>query len=457
MSSSGSAHTARDTQWFCCNCGDGPMSFDFTPKCVKGDCGQHSRCKFCKVEFIPPPKKGSSTKSSEDFRVSYTHAAPSRPYEAPAEPQSGLTSTPLIVHSYTAPQPASTTYSSNISAPWPTFDSGTSISPQSLINCNTPSYGNPFPDLTGAFLTPGLPSWPDNSYLNAPLWTSDLDFSIDYEAPVDEQESERPCVDEVDTSTVGHIEALRKDQSPISQVPGTTSSSVKGRDAHITSAHNSKRPRSPSPDMPAKLPRKAPKRSPKGAADHKQGHTFTCPFVWSNPEGYRKCLRLKLSRIRDVKQHLRRCHEQPYFCRRCKTVFKDGPDSPEAKEHDNSTIGCPLQEHARYPEGVTEKQFKDIHGKRQGDLTTQWNNIWDILFPDAVDSKPVSPFLNERLSYETSDLLIFSKIQGPRILQANPDFSAENIQLIMYGMKTVFDKWTPGPIDLIIDNEAGTG
>ncbi|KAI0811341.1 hypothetical protein GGR55DRAFT_96355 [Xylaria sp. FL0064] len=68
--------------------------------------------------------------------------------------------------------------------------------------------------------------------------------------------------------------------------------------------------------------------------------TLACPFYTNNPAQYFKCARYKLSRIKDVKQHLTRIHKEPIHCSRCYTIFDNestrddhvrGPDSCEVQ------------------------------------------------------------------------------------------------------------------------------
>lgn len=48
---------------------------------------------------------------------------------------------------------------------------------------------------------------------------------------------------------------------------------------------------------------------------------FACPYVAQRPATYRNCLRYRLIRIKDVKQHLRRNHRIPPHCSRCGQAF----------------------------------------------------------------------------------------------------------------------------------------
>lgn len=368
-------------------------------------------------------------------------------YEAPAEPQLGLTLTPATAHSFAAAGTASATHTSDF-APLPgfTFENASCIAPQSLIFESTTAYfEDSLPIPNSGYPSFGCPIYPCPP--SAPLSTSTLGFHFDpavatsFDDP--EHEGAQPDVAGALITSQDHIAALQMDRDlvQVSQVAGLTPNPVQDNDVHTASAHQGKRPREASPDVPAKAACKAPsQRSVKRAAGQKDDRILTCPFVWVDHERHSKCLKLKLRRIRDVKQHLHRAHEQPYYCRRCKAIFKDGADSAEAQEHDRSHTRCPNREHAKIPDGVTKLQF-DTMKKSKADLVTQWHNIWDVLFPDAVESRPRSPFLTERLSYDITAFVVFSQTQGRRILQANPSLAGREIDLVLSGMEVVLDAW----------------
>lgn len=54
-----------------------------------------------------------------------------------------------------------------------------------------------------------------------------------------------------------------------------------------------------------------------------QRKLFACPFWKKEARKHRDCFSMKLSRIRDVKQHLLRRHTPEFYCQRCFTIFKD--------------------------------------------------------------------------------------------------------------------------------------
>ncbi|KNB10826.1 hypothetical protein FOXG_10947 [Fusarium oxysporum f. sp. lycopersici 4287] len=48
---------------------------------------------------------------------------------------------------------------------------------------------------------------------------------------------------------------------------------------------------------------------------------FACPYFRKNPERHLECINLKMVRISDVKQHLKRRHRAPYPCPICSEGF----------------------------------------------------------------------------------------------------------------------------------------
>lgn len=449
-----------------CWCGFGSMPFISTPKCISGVCA-HSCCDNCSKEpsktgaKITAPKLGAS--SSEEIRISYTSAAPPYPREAQAEPQAepqlGLTLTPATTPSFAAPGTASASRVPDLNLSCSTFGSASYFSPQSRIfHSSTPFLGASFSIPSGDSLSFGLSTYPCEP--SAPLSVSSIAFDTGFDPAfetsfVDTHEigGEQLDLPESAPNTQRHIAALQQDRDlvQVSQVAEATPNTViKGIDADTITHGKSKRPREASPEMVAESSCEVPPQRPaKRTACLKGDRILTCPFVWRNDESHPDCLKFRLRRIRDVKQHLHRAHEQPYYCRRCKAVFKNGADSVEAREHDNSDTRCPRRDHAKVPDGVTKAQFESMK-KSKADLVTQWNYIWDVLFPDAVDSKPPSPFLTERLSRadEITALIVFVRTKGQRILQADPKLT-DHVDLVRYGVDTLLDAFTSKSKDLL--------
>ncbi|KAK8131645.1 hypothetical protein PG984_008083 [Apiospora sp. TS-2023a] len=122
--------------------------------------------------------------------------------------------------------------------------------------------------------------------------------------------------------------------------------------------------------------------------DDDEGATLACPFYKKDKITHSKCLNFRLSRIKDVKQHLNRKHLQPQFCARCGQQFA----TQESLRAHTRSGSCALADFME-PEGITEDQKKEL-GTRVGrkfGLAEQWYQVWDIVFP--LLDRPISPFV----------------------------------------------------------------
>lgn len=120
-------------------------------------------------------------------------------------------------------------------------------------------------------------------------------------------------------------------------------------------------------------------------------HLFTCPFVWYDSIVYGQCMKHGFTRIRDVKQHLRRKHSKPFFCPRCKAVFTK---EDELTRHQQQAQCCELRNDIEEPAGISKEQSNDLtrYPERRKDVVAQWNTIWKIVFPNHAHLRPRSPF-----------------------------------------------------------------
>lgn len=149
------------------------------------------------------------------------------------------------------------------------------------------------------------------------------------------------------------------------------------------------------------------KRQPSHASSRKRGlgtHVlWLCPFYFFDQEVHRQCLRLKLSRIVDVRSHILRKHLQESHCPRCGDKFPNDPTGTNRSDH---ILACQAPQCAFYYPGATPEQWRDIlasgrnransraHGNRGRATHTdedEWFFIWDILFPGTA--RPPSPYV----------------------------------------------------------------
>ncbi|KAH8742281.1 hypothetical protein F5883DRAFT_592572 [Diaporthe sp. PMI_573] len=106
---------------------------------------------------------------------------------------------------------------------------------------------------------------------------------------------------------------------------------------------------------------------------------FACPFQRLNPLKHYDCSKYELKRIKDVKQHVYRCHKQPdYYCARCYSIFK----TADMRDQHVRRKNCDKLEHPGF-EGITEAQKKSLNksSTRGLDSGEQWFEIWEIIFP----------------------------------------------------------------------------
>jgi hypothetical protein len=98
-----------------------------------------------------------------------------------------------------------------------------------------------------------------------------------------------------------------------------------------------------------------------------------------------------MTRIRDVKQHISRCHRCPIHCPRCGNIFADvaSRDSHIRDENcDRSSADIKI-------EGVPERVIQALRSRAHRSQTdeAQWFSMWDILFPCAP--RPRSPYVTK--------------------------------------------------------------
>lgn len=151
-------------------------------------------------------------------------------------------------------------------------------------------------------------------------------------------------------------------------------------------------------DLEHKLANEQPRRMRGRPANDK----FACPYGARRPATYRNCLRYSLSRIRDVKQHLRRAHSIPPHCPRCGQDFGDDEDR-DAHIRENM---CAYNYQFKFDkfDGITEDQRYQLSkmSSTKEDAATQWYKIFDIVFPGQA--RPASPYMDQILSGELQGL-----------------------------------------------------
>ncbi|KAH8897400.1 hypothetical protein GQ53DRAFT_838021 [Thozetella sp. PMI_491] len=117
---------------------------------------------------------------------------------------------------------------------------------------------------------------------------------------------------------------------------------------------------------------------------------LACPFYKKNRQKYQKCLHYQLRRIKDVKQHITRCHSQPdFYCARCYDVFESAVHRDEHTRSTSCEIRDPPQFDGVSPEG--KKRLNQQYISRGKTIEGQWHDMWDIIFPGV--SRPESVYV----------------------------------------------------------------
>ncbi|KAH8648666.1 hypothetical protein BX600DRAFT_555110 [Xylariales sp. PMI_506] len=179
---------------------------------------------------------------------------------------------------------------------------------------------------------------------------------------------------------------------------------------------------------------------------------FACPFAKKDPIRHRDCYRYFLTRIRDVKQHLKRCHRMPIHCPRCAEIFTDEDDRDDHLRVADCTVSAVVK-----IEGISEKQQKQLSQRVSSRMSEedQWFTVFDILFPGHPH--PRSPYLDRELSEQMQIFRDFLLVQGRIILSdflesrgtliwnAPPDESnleAFQARTLADGLQLIFDRFT---------------
>jgi hypothetical protein len=134
---------------------------------------------------------------------------------------------------------------------------------------------------------------------------------------------------------------------------------------------------------------------------------LACPFAKHDPFTYARCNHHELTKIRFVKQHITRYHQQPPYCVRCMHEFSD---DQERDEH-MRTISCPVVSHEP-PDGITTQQQIELSRKSDAALNeaAQWNAVFRIIFPNSP--LPDSPYRDELVNMSVYNQLLMQYVRN---------------------------------------------
>lgn len=178
-----------------------------------------------------------------------------------------------------------------------------------------------------------------------------------------------------------------------------------------------------------------------------RSRSLACPFVKRDPIKHRNCFSKKLSRIRDVKQHLTRKHTPELYCNRCKVIF---PDDASLQEHVGDVAGL-FCEPSPWLDGISLAQRQRLSRKSDPRLSVQeqWYSMWDIIFPGH--NRPSSVYVifgfsEDLCSYKefsTGSRVADSVVEGLRDSGINaPDTTWDDVRRIIADrVDSSFDQW----------------
>lgn len=197
-------------------------------------------------------------------------------------------------------------------------------------------------------------------------------------------------------------------------------------------------------DEEAPRRRKRPKATTEETKEHQ---SFACPFSKKSPSKYRRCYRYDLKRIRDVKQHLRRCHRRAVYCPVCSETFQ----SEEARDAHVRQRTC-IESPGFTIEGISEIQAQSLSGKcsSKASAEQQWFHVFDIGFPGHTH--PRSPYVDNNLSQELQSFRDYASVEGPSIIMEqlrgvhdwNEQDTAFLHQVLSDGIERIADQWSHG-------------
>ncbi|KAF4994846.1 hypothetical protein FGRMN_5535 [Fusarium graminum] len=148
-----------------------------------------------------------------------------------------------------------------------------------------------------------------------------------------------------------------------------------------------------------------------GDSENEKVVQFACPYFRRCPARYLECINLKMPRISDVKQHLKRRHTIPFQCSNCSKEF---PSSELLQDHVRLIV-CPNTSVDNL-ERVSPEAQKLLKSRFDRGLspTRQWHKIWEILFgPNDIAPKPQL----DGVFQEVTEILRGTwKEEGPQII-----------------------------------------
>lgn len=191
---------------------------------------------------------------------------------------------------------------------------------------------------------------------------------------------------------------------------------------------------------------------------------FACPFFRRFPMRHMDCMNRKLTRIRDVKQHVQRRHSQAFPCPVCYESF---PSPLRRDDHIRSRCCEPAAyPRTNSPDGVSPEAQERLKFRVSRTLSRaeKWFTVWDIIFKN--EPRPSNPYVGTVVEETIGMIRDFWKLEGPQIvpaflesLQTRATDDSNLVSLLMHlldEVKVRFEQRTR-ELDSVASPENGTG
>ncbi|KAE9362873.1 hypothetical protein N431DRAFT_424261, partial [Stipitochalara longipes BDJ] len=179
--------------------------------------------------------------------------------------------------------------------------------------------------------------------------------------------------------------------------------------------------------------------------------TLACPYLTKDPIKHTSCCSKKLTRIRDVKQHLTRAHYSELYCQSCQAIdFRD-----EASLQRHVRAGKCSYRDPSTSDRISNHQRGQLTRKSKGNASVedQWFAIWGIVF--GKHPRPSSIYLDANLTLQMLQFRAYCCLRGPTILREHVESDPVWMQLeataeqrqtylesvILQGINSLFEDW----------------
>ncbi|KAK1658091.1 hypothetical protein BDP55DRAFT_638195 [Colletotrichum godetiae] len=157
---------------------------------------------------------------------------------------------------------------------------------------------------------------------------------------------------------------------------------------------------------------------------------FACPFYRNDAMRHIDCFSLRMVRIRDVKQHLRRRHAEPsHYCPTCYQKFKTEMDKSRHIS-DQSAGKCSPAEGGLDFVTLHAQDLLKSKVSRRATASEQWYTVWDTIFKPKPKPRPDRPSMGTFAEETISLLRTLWRHEGDQIISrslATRQLSTRNV------------------------------